>query len=106
MHDVLRRRNLPPLRININGHCIEQVSNFIIDEDAVMYNLLHKVEEDVGIPLPEASIKCLVKLYKVLVLPMLDYCSAVKDPQFKVHQIALELASSPGLLLLLAQGKI
>ena len=99
---ITRKKNRPAPNISLQGHCIEQVSSFkllgvtvsddlswrdhILSVCARSKKLLGFIYRDFGV----ASKSCLNQLYKSLVLPVLDYSSAVWDPPHKIHQEALE----------------
>ena len=99
---ITRKKNRPAPNISLQGHCIEQVSSFkllgvtvsddlswrdhILSVCARSKKLLGFIYRAFGV----ASKSCLNQLYKSLVLPVLDYSSAVWDPPHKIHQEALE----------------
>ena len=99
---ITRKKNRPAPNISLQGHCIEQVSSFkllgvtvsddlswrdhILSVCARSKKLLGFIYRGFGV----ASRSCLNQLYKSLVMPVLDYSSAVWDPPHKIHQEALE----------------
>ena len=99
---ITRKKNRPAPNISLQGHCIEQVSSFkllgvtvsddlswrdhILSVCARSKKLLRFIYRAFGV----ASKSCLNQLYKSLVLPVLDYSSAVWDPPHKIHQEVLE----------------
>ena len=103
---ITRRRRMPALNIILNGHRVEQVRSFILLGVSISEGLswsghinqvcsrsrclLGFLYRSFGVARPP----CLAKLYKALVLPVLDYCSTVWDPPHRVHQVALERVQS------------
>ena len=103
---ITRRRRMPALNITLNGHRVEQVRSFILlgvpISEGLSWSghinqvcsrarcLLGFLYRSFGVARPP----CLAKLYKALVLPVLDYCSTVWDPPHRVHQVALERVQS------------
>ena len=97
---------MPALNITLNGHRVEQVRSFILLGVSISEGLswsghinqvcsrtrclLGFLYRSFGVARPP----CLAKLYKALVLPVLDYCSTVWDPPHRVHQVALERVQS------------
>ena len=93
---------MPALNITLNSHRVEQVRSFkllgVSISEGLSWSghinqvcsrtrcLLGFLYRSFGV----ARSPCLAKLYKALVLPVLDYCSTVWDPPHRVHQVALE----------------
>ena len=99
-----RSEQSPPIRID--GRTIQQVSNFkllgvVISQDLSWRDHIQSIccrsKKLLGFlyrVFGAAGPRCLGHLYKTLVLPVLDYSSAVWDPPHKIHRQALERVQS------------
>ena len=97
-----RKKDPPQVSLQLLGQPIETVSSFRLLGITVTNNLLwnqhileasKKAKKILGFVyrvFGSSGQHCLARLYKSIVLPHLDYCSSLWDPQYKVHIKRLE----------------
>ena len=99
---VTRKRIRPELNITVNGSVLQQVDSIkylgvLIASDLSwgphIDILCSKAKKQLGVlhrHFHSSSPRVLLRLYKSLVLPTLDYCSSLWDPHFAIHSNKLE----------------
>ena len=103
---ISRKRSPPRPVIQIQGDTVEHVSSFkllgvVITSDLTwkihIQHIICKVRKLLGFlhrVFAEGGRRCLVQLYKSIILPHLDYCSPIWDPHQKTHIEKLEMVQS------------